>query len=401
VELETKMNELQAQLKTYFDKQAEEEKHRGAASEETKKTIDAMQKQLDGIDLKLVEKHTAGAPEKSIVDELKENEDVCRLMKNKKGHAVITFKGNNAASLWDHNVAVAEEQKTILRSALGYVTPGVIDAERRPGIVLEARRQLTIRDVLSARSTSLPVVYWAKVNAPLVSASPMMQNEGLVKHENAVTFTTASSTVRTIATFIKASRQALDDFAELGGFLQTGLPYYVNRQEETQLLSGDNTGDNLNGLITQATSFNTALLPASSAYTRLDVIACAIEQIGVADEIKPSFIVLNTIDWWLIRRTKDSFGRYMLGDPQNIGNPTLWGLTPIDTNSIASGTFLVGSGDPAAAEIRDRMEMTVEISTEDSDNFQRNLVTIRAEKRMLLAVMRPGSYITGTFATSP
>jgi len=393
MELEKQLNELVTEQKGFHQKMEEEIKTLGKASTETKTIIDAIQKQVDAIDLKIVEKHAAGAPEKTIVDELKENEEVCRLMKNKRGTAVITFKGNNAVRMW--------EQKTILRSNLGYVTPGVIDADRRPGIVLEARRNLTVRDALSSRPTALPVVYWAKVNAPLVSASPMMQQEGLVKHENSVTFTTASSTTRTIATFIKCSVQALDDFTELGGFLEAGLPYYVNRQEETQLLSGDNTGDNLNGLITQGTSFNTALLSASAGWTRIDVVAAAIAQIGIADEIDPSFIILNKADWWTIRRTKDSFGRYLLGDPQSIGNPTLWGLTPIATNSIAQGTFLVGSGDAAAAEIRDRMEMQVLISTEDSDNFQRNLVTVKAEKRMLLAVYRPGSFVTGSFNSSP
>jgi HK97 family phage major capsid protein len=391
--LEKQLADLQVDLKAHFEKAEAETKTRGAMLDETKTKLEAIQKQVDAIDLKLVEKHNSTVQEKSITEELKENEDVCRLMKNGKGHAIITFKGQNASRLW--------ERKSILRSNLGYVTPGVIDIERAPGIVLEARRKLTVRNVLTSRPTSLPVVYWVKVNSPLVAASPMMQNEGLVKHENAVTFTTANSTTRTIATFIKASRQALDDFDELGGFLESSLPYYVNRQEETQLLSGDNTGDNLNGLITQATAFDTSLLSASAGWTRIDQIGAAIQQIGEADEIDPSFIILNKRDWWKIRRTKDSYGRYILGDPETRGNPTLWDLTTVPTNSIAAGTFLVGSGDPAAAEIRDRMEMQVELSTEDADNFQRNMVTIRAEKRMLLAVMRPASYITGTFTTSP
>jgi HK97 family phage major capsid protein len=391
--LEQQLTELQTELKAHFDKAAEESKTRGTMAEETKKTIDALQKQLDAIDVKLAAKHAAGVPDKTIVEVLTESEDVARLLRDKKGRAIVNFNGANAERLW--------ERKTILRSALGYVTPGVIDAERSPGIVLEARRALTVRNVLSSRPTTLPVVYWVKVNSPLVSASPMMQNEGLVKHENAVTFTTANSTVRTIATFIKASKQSLDDFAELGGFLESSLPYYVNRQEETQLLSGDNAADNLNGLITQATSFNTALLSASAGWTKIDQVARVVEQIGIADEIDPTFIILNKIDWWQLRLTKDSYGHYIMGDPQAIGDPKLWGLTCVPTNSIASGTFLVGSGESAAAEIRDRMEMQVDISTEDSDNFQRNLVTIRAEKRMVLCVMRPGSFITGSFTQSP
>ncbi len=391
--LEKQLAELHTEVKTHFSKAADEEKRLGTITTELKTKLDELQKQFDALDSKLAEKHAAAVPVKSIMEELKENEDVARLVRDKKGRALHVFRGKNAELLL--------ERKTIFESAVGTETPGVIEADRDGGIVREAQRRLRVRDALSSRPTQAPLVYWVKVNAPLVSASPMMQHEGLVKHENTVTFTTANSTVRTIATFVKASRQVLDDFGELAGLLRSDLPYYVNRQEETQLLSGDNDHDNLNGLITQATAFDTSLLSASAGWTRIDQIGAAIQQIGEADEIDPSFVILHKRDWWKIRRTKDSFGRYILGDPQSKGNPSLWDLTTIPTNSIAAGTFLVGSGDPAAAEIRDRMEMEVLISSEDSDNFQRNLITIRAEKRMCLAVKRAASYITGTFTTSP
>lgn len=391
--LEKQLAELHTELKGHFAKAAEQEKLTGTLTTDLKTQLDALQKQYDALDCKLAERHAAAVPEKTITEELKENEAMARLVRDKKGMAMHTFKGKNAERLL--------ERKTIFESAVGTETPGVIEADRDTGIVREAQRRLRVRDALSSRATQAPLVYWVKVNAPAVSASPMMQHEGLVKYENTVTFTTANSTVRTLATFVKASRQVLDDFAELAGLLRSDLPYYVNRQEETQLLSGDNAGDNLNGLITQATPFDTALLTASLGWTRIDQIGAAIQQVGEADEIDPTFVILHKRDWWKIRRTKDSFGRYILGDPQSKGNPSLWDLTTIPTNSIAAGTFLVGSGDPAAAEIRDRMEMEVLISTEDSDNFQRNLITVRAEKRMCLAVKRPASYITGTFSTSP
>jgi len=393
MELEKQLEALQLDLKNHFAAAAEQEKTRGSITADLKTQLDALQKQYDALDSKLAEKHAAAVPEKTILEELKENEDICRLVKNGKGQALITFKGKNAERLL--------ERKTLSEGVIGTITPGVIDADRDSGIVREAQRVLRVRDALSSRPTTAPLVYWVKVNAPLVSASPMMQHELLVKHENAITFTTANSTVRTLATFIKASKQVLDDFGELEGLLRSDLPYYVNRQEETQLLSGDDAGDNLNGLITQATAFDTSLLSASVGWTRIDQIGAAIQQIGEADELDPTFVILNKRDWWKIRRTKDSFGRYILGDPQSTGNPKLWDLTTIPTNSIAAGTFLVGSGNPAASEIRDRMEMQVLISSEDSDNFQRNLITVRAEKRMVLAVKRPASYITGTFSTSP
>ena len=68
---------------------------------------------------------------------------------------------------------------------------------------------------------------------------------------------------------------------------------------------------------------------------------------------------------------------------------------------MSTGTFLVGSGDAAAAEIRDRMELMVEVSTEHQDFFVKNLVAVRAEKRLALVVKRPASFVTGSFVTSP
>jgi HK97 family phage major capsid protein len=112
-------------------------------------------------------------------------------------------------------------------------------------------------------------------------------------------------------------------------------------------------------------------------------------------------VVLNTNDWWSIALTKDTLGRYILGSPQSLTTPRIFGLDVVPTTSIAQGTFLVGSGSPVAAEIRDRQEVQVEISTEHSDYFVRNLVAVRAEKRLALVVKRGGSFCAGTFSTSP
>ena len=82
-------------------------------------------------------------------------------------------------------------------------------------------------------------------------------------------------------------------------------------------------------------------------------------------------------------------------------NHRVFTLRAIVTNNIASGSFLVGSGNPAAAEIRDRLLTQVEVSTEHSTFFTENKVAVRAEKRLLLAVKQPASFIKGTFTTSP
>lgn len=263
----------------------------------------------------------------------------------------------------------------------------------------EARQLLTVRDVLTARPTTQPVIDFVRVQTAMTPASPVA--EASTKPENAVVFQSLSEKVRTIATWIPATKQILDDFTELAGFLQTSLTYYVNLAEEVQLLSGDNTGENLHGLIPQAQPFDTSVLSAAEGWNRIDLIGRAIEQITTAKEVPPTFVILHPKDWWSIRLTKDSFGRYLLGDPQTTARANLFDLTVIPTTSIAAGSFLVGSGDATASEIRDRMELQFEVSTEHADYFVQNLVACRAEKRLALVVKRPNSYITGTFTTSP
>lgn len=352
----------------------------------------ALQTQVDAIDTQDRTRHTGGG-EKSLVEMLRDNEDVARLVRDRKGAAVITFSGADYSGF-------LSRKTNITSTAVGAMTSGVLQIDRTPGITQEARQALKVRNVLTARPTTMQVVDFVKVATPMGIASP--QTEASAKAENAATFTTASEKVQTIATWIPATRQVLDDFTELAGFINSSLNYYVDLAEEIQLLSGDGTGVNLHGLITQAAAFDTTLLTPTSGWNKIDIVGHAVQQIVETKEIEPTFVILNPRDWWGMRLQKDSFGRYILGDPQSeVSTPNLFNLTPVSTTSISRGTFLVGSGDPAACEIRDRLEMQIEISTSHSDFFTRNLLAVRAEKRLALVVKRPASFVYGSFSSSP
>lgn len=356
--------------------------------------VTKMQSQLDALDVKMATRHVGdasfGTP--SLVEQLKSNEDVSRLLRDKKGTCILNFDGKTMASIMQYKTTLTE-------TGQGFTTTGVMPIDRIPGITPEARQTLTIRDVLTARPTTSAVVDFIKVSSPLAIASPVA--EASTKPENALQFTSSSEKIRTLATWLPASRQILDDLTELNGFIMSSLPYYVNLEEELQLLAGDGTGENLHGFLTQAASFQTSLLSASKGWNKIDIVGRAIQQITSAKEIQPTFVVLHPADWYDIRLTKDSYGRYILGDPQSVVRPNILGLSAVSTTSIAPGSFLIGSGDPAAAELRDRMEMQVEVSTSHASFFTQNLVAVRAEKRLALVVKRAASYVTGTFTQSP
>jgi HK97 family phage major capsid protein len=370
--------------------------------------LSSLQAQVDAIDLKLASKiigdSSFGSGAASLLKSLQENESLARVLKDRRGSAVLHLKGAEVYELMNRKSIISA---TVSGSAsgdtlapVGVQTTGVLQLDRIPGITPEARQVLKVRNVLSARPTTMTAIDYVKVTTPMAIASPVP--EASVKPENSIGFTSYSERVKLIATWIPATRQVLDDMTELMGFIQSTLPFYINLEEELQLLSGDNAGEDLHGLIPQSVAFNASLLPpASSGWTRLDVIATAISQINIAKEIDPSFVILNPADWWKIALTKTSFGQYILGDPSSLTSPRLFGLDVVVTTSIAAGTFLVGSGSPVAAEIRDRMEMAVEISTEHASYFTSNLVAVRAEKRLALVVKRGNSFCSGSFTTSP
>jgi HK97 family phage major capsid protein len=401
MELKDQLEALQSDLKGYLAKADEQQKQYGTMSVELATKIDTLQKQVDAIDIKMAEKHIASPGGKSLMDSLNENEELRKCLRDKSGGCVLHFDAKQVAQI--------ERKTNVTEAAVGFATTGVMRIERMAGITPEARQELTIADMFRRTPTTQAIIDFVKVNAAPKIASP--QTEASDKGENAVTFTSVSEKVQTVATWIPASKQILDDMQEMVAFLMTMLPYYVNLEEERELLFGAGTTD-LHGLYTQATAYDTTLTPAAAGWNKIDIVGRVIQQIMTAKEIQPTFLTLNPVDYWGLRLTKDSYGRYILGDPQansmimTTGGiaknaPTIFGLSMVPTTQMTSGTFMVGSGNPVAAEIRDRMEMTVEIATQHASFFTSNLVAIRAEKRLALVTRRPASFIKGTFTTSP
>jgi HK97 family phage major capsid protein len=239
----------------------------------------SQQVQLDAIDVATQRKHIGDAGAPAFVEKLKESEGFQRLLHDRRGRAIITLTGKDAEQM-------LQRKTTLTESSQGFMTTGVMPIDRTTGITPEARQQLTMRDALSSRPTTMAVVDFVKVTTPMNIASPVP--EASVKPENAVSFTSSSEKVRTIATWIPATKQILDDFTELASFLQTSLSYYVNLEEELQLLSGDSSGENLHGLLPQASAFQTSLLNATAGWNRIDVIGRAIQQLTTAKEIPPT-----------------------------------------------------------------------------------------------------------------
>ncbi len=265
----------------------------------------------------------------------------------------------------------------------------LVPGARVPGIFGLPERQLTIRDLVMPGQTASSSIEYVKETGFTNNAAPVA--ETTTKPYSDLTFDMTSSPVRVLAHLFKASRQILDDAPALRSYIDGRARYGLRFVEENQLLNGSGTGQNLHGLVPQATAFNPAFAAADE--TAIDRLRLAVLQVVLAEYPATAF-VLNPIDWAKIELTKDAGGNYIIGNPQGSLTPTLWNLPVVSTQAMAAGEFLTGAFS-FAAQIFDRMDIEVLLSSENVDDFEKNLFTIRAEERLAFAVYRPESFVTG------
>jgi HK97 family phage major capsid protein len=148
--------------------------------------------------------------------------------------------------------------------------------------------------------------------------------------------------------------------------------------------------------VTEATAY--AQQSPEVATTDFDRIRDAFRQLEVAN-YRPSHVVLNPRDWCNLELAKVNAGtddRYILGTPRGTSSAPLWGRSVILSNALTPGTFLVG--DFQQAMVFEKSGVSFAAAYQDASNFRQNLVTLRAEARLALAVWRQEGFVTGNFA---
>ncbi len=384
------LDERDKEIKAFAAKAAEEIKSHGTILADTKTILDGLvqdglglQDRLQEIEQKMARRFSANDPVdfKSAGEELTECDDFKSLQTRGRG---IVRVGRKAVT-------------NITSATTGTGGVGVaIQPTRVPGIVVGPEREFTIRDLIMPGRTGSNAVEFVQETGFQNMAAPQA-GEGAAKAQSDLSFGLKTTNVITIAHWFRASKQVLSDIPLLQSYINGRAIYGLKYKEEEQLLAGDGTGQNLLGLIPQATAFNEALRKAGD--TKIDTLRRAILQVRVA-EYRASAIALNPVDWADIELTKDANGSYIWVNVQEGGVQRLWKLPVVDSNAVPEGEFLVGAMN-IAAQVFDREEAAVEVSTEDGDNFRTNMVTIRAEERLALAVYRPESFVHGEFEATP
>lgn len=273
--------------------------------------------------------------------------------------------------------------------------PGSAGANIQPqrvGMVQPLNQRLFLRDLLAAGRTTSSSIEYVRETGFTNNANVVSENPTNPKPESDITFELDQAPIATIAHWIRASKQVLADVPMLQSYIDNRLRYGLMLKEEAQLLKGSGVGLNINGLYTQATDYVNPGVTVQNE-TSIDRLRIAMLQVVLA-ELDPDGIVLSPIDWTTIELLKNSQNNYLFTQPQGVATPTLWGQPVVATQSMDAGDFLVGSF-KQGAQIWDREDISVTVSTEDRDNFVKNMVTILCEERVGLTVYRPEAFVRG------
>ena len=348
-------------------------------SEDVKKLSDL----TDEVDKKLARPGRGGEDEKSLGQRVAESDGFKTFAKNGGGRFSFDTKTVLSADL-----AVGSQT----------LTAGV--QRQQAPLVLMQDRMLTIRDLLPVGTTNSNAIEYPRETAFTNNAAMVAENT--VKPMSTFDMTIETAPVRTLAHFFRVSKQIMDDMTMLQSYIDNRLRFGLGLVEEAQILNGNNTGQNLNGIIPQATVFPASVatsgIPGGVNAQRVDIIRWA--KLLVRQALFPATaVVLNPEDWARMEMLKDTQNNYLYSAFTSGMETRLWGLRVVESDAITAGTFLVGAF-AMGAQIWDREAANVILSTEDADNIQRNMVTIRGEERLALTVYRPAAFVRGSFTLS-
>ena len=188
-----------------------------------------------------------------------------------------------------------------------------------------------------------------------------------------------------VASFFGISEDMMDDLSWVIGEINDAAQYDLKLQEETQLLSGDGSENNLTGL------FNRGIQTmGQDELSDADRLSKAALQITTTTNFQADAYVMNPLDFWKLTIAKDANGNYLnLTD-----GAKLWNIPTVATAAITEGTALVGAF--KSAKVLRKGGLVVKMTDSDTDDFLHFKQKCRVSERLGLQVKYPKAFVKVT-----
>lgn len=263
-------------------------------------------------------------------------------------------------------------------------------AQQKPGVVPGASLPLTVYGSLPHAPATGNSIEGIRETSFTNSAAEV--SEGTLKAESDLVFAPFDFPVRTIAHWLKVSKNLLADSGAVAAYIDNRLSYGVLERADRQLMVGDGTSPNLSGILDTG---NYTVFTPTSGDNLIDAIGRAKWQLWAAGWI-PDKVFVNPADWGEMELAKGTDGHYLYGIPGLTSGRSPFDVQVIPSPFVTAGQFAIGAFNRAVT-VWDRQGVVVEAGYA-GDDFTKNLVTLRAEMRMALEVSIPSAILGGAFS---
>jgi HK97 family phage major capsid protein len=279
------------------------------------------------------------------------------------------------------------------------VTGTIPQADRDPGFNDFDKQRFTVRGLSDTGTTSANLKEWVYKAAKEGGAG--MTAEGAAKTQLDWTYVVDSAAVKKITSFIKITKEMLDDIEGIMSDINGELSYEINLLEEQQLLAGTGLTVYLNGIEKYAGDLDHASLSGTIATPNYwDVLAAADTQIQIESlqSSRANGILMHPADVFkMVYGSRTTTNEYNYPVTVTPNGTMVNGLPVIESTDVTAGEYYVC--DFSKFHIRDREGLSIAMGY-DSDDWTKNLVTILGEKRLVSYVKKndENAFVWDTFA---
>lgn len=301
------------------------------------------------------------------------------------------------------------EVKDVYTALGGTIPINGIGTAQNLGFTERALRPGRVRDLFPADTTQANLLYGVRETGYLNRARPVAERtaaDGVspptggptdvfgLKPKSEITLTPYQIPVVTIAHIMYVHKNVLDDDKRMRGILDRDMIDGVKMAEDEQILYGTGLGEEMTGIVNTPGVQQYAGVAGEKKSTQVRRAATR----AILAYFPPNGVVVHPFDWEDLELETDDNGAYTIAISVAVGGEKrLWRMNVVDTPAIIEGQYLLGSFG-LAAKFFDREAVSVQVSTENRDLFERNTVTLRCEERGALDVSRPEAMVVGQFA---
>lgn len=258
----------------------------------------------------------------------------------------------------------------------------------RDGMVGQIQRGTPyLRDLLqvvSVGSNTQGTVRWFEQTAVTNNAATTGEDR---THGSQSNLTWAEKTLsgKRIVDYIKVGVDQIKDVDFVMGEVQQLINKNMRLKENDQLLNGDGLTNNIAGLLTYATAFNSASAPKVINPNLLDLTGLCVTQIenDMLGGAMPNYVIANRKDVDGVRYAKTTDGDYVFPQFVAANMNSLAGVPLVENPLVTADTMVVGDFNLATLYVWD--DLVIEMYFEGTDKRD-GLITIGAYMRENLRV---------------